>query len=319
MLTDRDIHYLSGLLLLVSTDSNVRIDLGKTIVDATINKARDVDVVLTTSKADVDEQSFGGIEVKDHRRKLDVTHVEQLGAKLRDMPNLTQRGIVSASGYTASALMKCKAYDVLPMNLQPFTPAQSPFDFIQFPPDFCFSCSMLVCQSPISLSYQSGSNRSFIDASAVDRRCHWLVNGKRMPEIASVKQLNDHVLAGFLDAIDGINRNQLADNTPMPVDTDVHFGNDVCEIELDGIRFPIDSVAIRGFIIRQVTETPLEWLALVRADTGEYIAGSGIATIADGSLVGIVMTHDTRQPSIIRVSPTERAKRLIRNLTLERS
>ena len=48
-------------------------------------------------------------EVKDHTRPLDVTHVEQLCAKLGDMPAITDRGIVSASGYTKGAVNKARS------------------------------------------------------------------------------------------------------------------------------------------------------------------------------------------------------------------
>ncbi len=50
--------------------------------------------------------------VKHHKRPLDVTHVEQLCAKLNDMPEITNRGIISGSSYTKPAVRKAKRENV---------------------------------------------------------------------------------------------------------------------------------------------------------------------------------------------------------------
>jgi len=47
MLLATDVHYLVGLLTLVSTPESVEIMLGDFVHDASINKRRDVDVTVT--------------------------------------------------------------------------------------------------------------------------------------------------------------------------------------------------------------------------------------------------------------------------------
>jgi hypothetical protein len=319
VLTEKDIHYLSGLLLLVSTDATVRIDLGVRVTDETIAKPRDVDVVLTTSRGDLEEQLFGGIEVKDHHRKLDVTHVEQLGAKLRDMPSLSERGIVSASGYTAPALKKCDAYGVQPLNLQPFVPAESPLNSVAFPEDFSFTCPMLVPHGPTGLRYISGSKDSFVNPSDVNRPCQWLINGVASPNVSNVGDVNGQILATFHDAIDDDLKEHITRDEATSFNSGLDLKGHDYVLVLDGKEFKIDRVAIAGNFSRRVTHVPAEWLALVRADSEEYIAGAGVAITPDGSLLGIAVTDKRHQPKIIYISYAERTKRIIRNLPLGRS
>jgi len=76
------------------------------VFDAVAEEERDVDVTVRAVGGDGSTSVFDGLEVKDHTRRLDVIHVEQLCAKLRDMPTIADRGIVSASGYTEAALRK---------------------------------------------------------------------------------------------------------------------------------------------------------------------------------------------------------------------
>src|SRR5437868_8541062 len=108
MLTPTDVHLLAGLLTQASSPDNVRVELGSLIYDAAAEKARDVDVTVEQAVGDI--KTLKGLEVKKHGWPLDVTHVEQLALKLKDMPALTSRQIVSASGYTSPAIKKAAAH-----------------------------------------------------------------------------------------------------------------------------------------------------------------------------------------------------------------
>ena len=92
MLTDTDIHYLVGLLVLSSGEDNVDVMLGDMVDDVASGTPRDVDITVTARAADGTIQAFSGIEVKAEKRPLDVIAVEQLCAKLKDMPGITIRG-----------------------------------------------------------------------------------------------------------------------------------------------------------------------------------------------------------------------------------
>jgi hypothetical protein len=91
------------------------------VFDAVAEEARDVDITVRATDKDGTVSVFEGIEVKDHKRPLDVAQIEQLCAKLRDMPEITKRGIVSASGYTEPAIRKarhngCALYSLVEWN-----------------------------------------------------------------------------------------------------------------------------------------------------------------------------------------------------------
>jgi hypothetical protein len=110
MLTPTDIHLLVGVLTQASSPENVTVELGSMVFDTAARKVRDVDVIVEQAIEGI--KALKGLEVKKHKEPLDVTHVEQLASKLKDMPSLTSRQIVSASGYTSSAIRKAAAHDV---------------------------------------------------------------------------------------------------------------------------------------------------------------------------------------------------------------
>jgi len=112
-LSDTDIHYLAGYLYVASGENLVSVTLGEKIYDASADEERDVDIAVISAG------TIGVLaaEVKDHARSLDVTVVEQLCQKLRDMPSVTRRAIVSSSGFTAPALRKAASHDVQCLRL----------------------------------------------------------------------------------------------------------------------------------------------------------------------------------------------------------
>ena len=108
MLTPTDVHFLIGLLTLVSRPDGIELELGSMVFDAAAEEERDVDITVRAQKEDGTILAFEGIEVKHHTRPLDVTHIEQLCAKFRDMPGITAPSIVSGSGYYDPAVKKAK-------------------------------------------------------------------------------------------------------------------------------------------------------------------------------------------------------------------
>ena len=112
MLTPTDVHYLVGLMTMSAEPDGVEVELGSMVADAAAEEDRDVDVTVTARSLDKSILGVTGIEVKAHARPLDSTHVEQLACKLNDMPALTRRSIVSASGYFEPALRKAEKHDI---------------------------------------------------------------------------------------------------------------------------------------------------------------------------------------------------------------
>ena len=95
--------------------------VGDLVQDVAANKPRDVDITVTLREADGTVRAFKAYEVKREGALLDVATVEQLCMKLRDMPTVTHRAIVSASSFTDGAIAKAAAHDVQLFVLKPWT------------------------------------------------------------------------------------------------------------------------------------------------------------------------------------------------------
>jgi hypothetical protein len=112
MLTATDVHHIVGLLSRATNPASVDVEMGSTVWDEASETNRDVDVTITVRNPDGSASVFKGIEVKAHSRKLGSEMVEQLSQKLNDMPSITHRAIVSASGFTRPAIRKAKKHRV---------------------------------------------------------------------------------------------------------------------------------------------------------------------------------------------------------------
>ncbi len=121
MLTPVDVHYLVGLLTLTASEEDVDVELGSMVLDRSTGTERDVAVTVTQRTQAGGVAAYGGIEVKKHGRKLSTEHVEQLCMKLKDMPGLTYRAVVSASGYSKPSKRKAAAHGVDLLELVPPT------------------------------------------------------------------------------------------------------------------------------------------------------------------------------------------------------
>jgi hypothetical protein len=91
---------------------------------------RDVDITITTRDSGGSWSVFVGLEVKAHKRPLNSEQVEQLVQKLWDMPSITHRAIVSASGFTKPAIRKAEHHNVDLYELKDWHPATS-FDYFK--------------------------------------------------------------------------------------------------------------------------------------------------------------------------------------------
>lgn len=105
-MTPMHFQYLVGLCCLRCQPDAVEMTLGDRVRDVVSESDRDVDVTITVSEPDGTRTAFIGYEAKMEKGALDVADVEQLVTKLNDMPDLTTRAIVSAKGYSDTAIRK---------------------------------------------------------------------------------------------------------------------------------------------------------------------------------------------------------------------
>jgi hypothetical protein len=125
------VQYLVGLCCMRANPDAVQIELGDLVLDDVLGKKRDVDVTVTIRSGDGEDWAFKAFEVKDERSPLDVTVIEQLCGKLTDMSSVTNRAIVSSSGFTDSTKRKAEHRGVDLYRLEKWaTPID--LDFPQF-------------------------------------------------------------------------------------------------------------------------------------------------------------------------------------------
>jgi hypothetical protein len=120
-MTPMELQYLVGLGCLRRNPDAVEIVLGDMVFDEASEKARDVDVTVRVAGDDGVIAAFKGFEVKQENKPLDVATVEQLAAKFGDMPDVTYRAIVSASGFTEGARKKATHHGVDLYQFEPWT------------------------------------------------------------------------------------------------------------------------------------------------------------------------------------------------------
>jgi hypothetical protein len=94
------VQYLVGLCCLKWDPDAVDVTISDMVLDPAAGKERDVDVTVTITESGSVTHAFKAYEVKHESAPLDVADVEQLCMKLLDMPSVTHRAIVSASGFT---------------------------------------------------------------------------------------------------------------------------------------------------------------------------------------------------------------------------
>jgi hypothetical protein len=120
MLTHMLVQYLVGLCCLRRNPNAVHVELGDLVTDEVLGKERDVDVTVTV-RDNGESWAFKAFEVKDEKKRLNVTVVEQLSGKLNDMTSITHRAIVSSSGFTEGAKRKAEHRGVDLYTLEDWT------------------------------------------------------------------------------------------------------------------------------------------------------------------------------------------------------
>ena len=130
MLTHMLVQYVVGLCCVRTNPDAVQVELGDLVLDDASGKERDVDVTVTV-RDEIGSWAFKAFEVKDEKSPLDVTVVEQLCLKLKDMPSITHRAIVSSKGFSGQAKRKAEHHGIDLYTLEDWmNPIE--FDFPRF-------------------------------------------------------------------------------------------------------------------------------------------------------------------------------------------
>lgn len=280
MLSNTDIHYIAGFLYVASHRPDIRVVLGDKILDKASGSSRDVDIVIATAG----ETGLIGVEVKDESRPLDVSLVEGLCQKLNDMPAISRRGIVSASGYTRPAVKKALAHEVECLTL---VRGRVP----SFP---TIDLSQLTAFTATYLEWRAGPHVTFAPEATLSAEQYAAMIPEapvqlHTGEVITVKRLADRTVALATSSWDP----PLAQAGPFRVSIDVTI-EDVPRLQLGSDSLPLANARIQG-VVEWVSETvPVEDSCYLQSDGGSAFTGTVLLPLRTG-LLGLAVSAKSQE------------------------
>lgn len=304
MLSDTDIHYIASYLYVAADTTEITVVLGEKVYDEAADEDRDVDIVIATAS----DVGFIGVEVKAESRPLHVGMLEALCQKFADMPSITRRSIVSASGFSEPAIRKARAHDVDCLRLVKG----------RLPPFPTIDMSQLSQMTTSYLEWREGPSVSLapeVQLSAEERRAlrddtpvEFLEPKENPPRTA--RELADRVVAAATASWKGP---EIAEGL-LPVTLDVSI-TDSPTIRLGARTVPVTSARLTGVV---------QWVSLVlepeatcylEAIGGEVLSGTFLVAIRSG-LLGITASPQVGRLRVFHIPERVRQIRPIRQRIL---
>lgn len=326
------VQYLVGLCCLRWDPNAVDVTLGNMVLDPTAGKKRDVDVTVTVAEAPNTLRAFKAYEVKDEKAPLDVAAVEQLCIKLLDMPEVTHRAIVSASGFTDGAERKAAHHGVELYTIGPWTrliQEQFPVFGMQGIPQDCFETTQaLLVWSQYKLRIDAPAATQGSTARLKDK----LFGKDSMPH-SKFADLKAYVQEALQRSTEILVSSMPPDSLPANTDLNGEAGSDIgpawphehtIDASPDGVFLKtaeklvsIKSLTIEGQLQWRRGNSP-NYYVIERVPSKEVFAGAIIASdIREGSMQGLVFSPKTRTIGIHLVRLAEKHQKVIRELKLE--
>ena len=329
------VQYLVGLCCLKWDPDAVDVTIGDMVYDAGADKDRDVDVTVTIKEGGQVTQAFKAYEVKREGQPLDVVTTEQLCMKLRDMPNLTHRAIVSASGFTDGARTKAMNHGIELYALQPWLkPLKEQFPLFEMEgtvEDHFPANQILLCwtQSQLSLFAQSASVPFQVQPDDA------LFNAKgkahqRYKNFEGYKQelfLRSTEILCSLEPAFSVSRifpvpfsapeGEIPTGPAWPHTHTLDVLVDDVHVETGAGKCRLDQVTVSGFLQWQRSKDAFHYHVIERVPGGEVFAGALVSTNhRKGQMTCLVFSPKTREIGIEFVRLTERHQKAIRDLKL---
>lgn len=330
------VQYLVGLCCLKWHPDAVNVTVGDMVADPAAGKQRDVDVTVTISESGSITHAFKAYEVKHEGKPLDVADVEQLCIKLLDMPSLTHRAIVSASGFTSSAQAKAARHGIVLYELRSWTrPLQEQFPALtmQGTAEECFPTSkLLLCWTNAQFAIVAREAKGSFSVQPGDRL--FSNSGNVHPKYKTLTDYQNELLLRSTEILLTLEPAVTMMNTfPIPHRTsdgvvpagpawphthtldvyrdDIHVetGKGICRI---------DSITINGHLQWQRSDNKSQYYIVERIPDGEAFAAALISKEErEGHMVALVFSPKTRDIGVHFVRLAEKHLNSIRGLTLE--
>lgn len=305
MLTPTDVHHLVGFLTLVSKPDDVTVELGSVVYDAASSEGRDVDVTVTAHAATGAQVGYSGIEVKSHKRPLDSTHVEQLSCKMGDMPSLTERAIVSASGFSAPAIRKAAKHGVDLLELRPWNDTSRGFDHFR---STCVPSVQRYLQwdddVAIHINPNSPVSREDHDTFRANPRIHFETPEPDHP--ADLQTLVENLR-------EQATRELMKRWNPANIDPNQRKQAEVTAVVsnrpwIDAVtgRVPVNEIRFSGKVRWREEQVPTESHALFRYGESSPIAGACVFEMPGWGLCGLLLSQTDRNLRFVNIPISHR-------------
>jgi len=332
------VQYLVGLCCLKWHPDAVNVTLGNMVLDEAVDKPRDVDITVTVTESGAITHAFKAYEVKHEGSPLDVTEVEQLCLKLLDMPSVTHRAIVSASGFTSGARSKAARHGVALYGLQPWTrPLQEQFPAFAMKgtAEECFpSSQILLCWVNAELSIIAREAKGPFSVQSNDKMCDAL--GNAHPKYKTFGEFQNELLLRSTEILFPLEPAATAAQTfPIPYTApegivpagpswphthtlDVY--RDDVHVETGNGRCQINMATINGHLQWQRNRSDSLYYVMNHIPDGEVFAGALISREKrEGHMTALIFSPKTREIGVHFVRLAERHLNYIRELTLDRA
>lgn len=298
-----------------------------------------MDVTVTVKEDDGSIRAFKGYEVKREGRNLDVEKVEQLCAKLEDMPAITHRGIFSTSEFSEGAINKATAHNVELFVLKPWT---QPFgtQFPEFansgrPEDFfqSFESTLLFwINQKLHLIVPSGPPSFTWDGSTPA----FTSKGKEHKAFPNMQKFMDAILLRSTQILFPLEPAQTILRTfptfPLPDNEGFEVGpawphTHTLQLKDDKIFLKqgeklcaVDSVTITGSLQWKRKKLTPQFYVLENVADGKAFAGAIVADWGgDGRMVAFIFPPDSRTLGVHQFQLTAKQMNIIKGLKLRES
>jgi hypothetical protein len=334
ILTPMLFQYVVGLCCLRRDPDAVDVVIGDSVPDIAAGIQRDVDVTVTLREADGSLRAFKGYEVKRESARLDVTEVEQLCMKFMDMPAVTHRAIVSASGFTSAGVAKAQAHGVSLYErcdwTQPVSALIPELDRMGAPEDvFRFRTVFLVWREPTFYVATAGGPAAFrwesstplLDSHGSSHR-EFATMGVYLAAVRqcsvdmlwSIEPIKLHATPELRNSVDELGA---IDTPPLQHSHTLDVAKDEVFMSLGGALVRIAAVTISGILVWQIRRQVPQFFVLKDAVSGEVFSSTAIAQSArEGRFMALMFAPGSREFQFRDIALAERHRNAIRKLSL---
>jgi len=315
MLTSIDVHYLVGLLTKVSSSSDNEIELGSMVFDASAQEERDIDITVIQKNSDGSVAVFKGIEVKKHTKPLNIIHVEQLCAKFADMPEITHKAIVSASGYTKNAIKKAAHHGVQLYEIKNWTEpivscgnihflqeggfpyTESTFDWLSIP--------------KVNIGLK-GESLKALSAEEYGALPVYDEKGEAYQGVPDVTTLANYLKA---DVIHTVTKERAKQGNSKGEILEVNIGYQPVLINpfviIEDKKLPILGAHVSGLIQKFSIEHLLQFKGLVKVDEDAPVAFFAVVEVKMGNILGVSVNNNNGRFDVLNIPIADRTRNRI--------